>query len=72
MIYSSSRAARLKLAKKLFLLSLLRGGLGLMLPVPLTAQTFTTLHSFAKESVADNGGFTFIFVNSDGARPLGD
>jgi len=69
MIHSLSPAARLKLTEKLLLVSLLFGSLGLMLAVPLSAQTFATLHSFTPISVTDNGDGSFIFVNSDGARP---
>src|SRR5258706_232383 len=34
-----------------------------------TAQTFTTLHSFTEIEVIDNGNFTFTAFNPDGANP---
>jgi len=34
-----------------------------------SAQTFTTLHSFTRVEVIDNGNFTFSFTNYDGAFP---
>ena len=43
-------------------LSLIRAG-------RVTAQTFTTLHTFTPLMIHDNGNFTFSFSNGDGATP---
>ena len=54
--------------KNLFLLHALIASLGLMLAGRLTAQTFTTLHSFTAAYAATSGRFP-PYTNSDGTHP---
>jgi len=51
--------------KKLFLLAALIAGLNLLAAGRVTAQTFTTLHSFTASATNGSG----VYTNSDGANP---
>ena len=57
--------------KNLLLLSLLIAGFALMLAGRVTAQTFTTLHSFTETHPYTDygGGYSFLETNSDGVSP---
>src|SRR6185503_1270329 len=58
--------------KNPFLLRALIAALGLILAGRLTAQTFTTLHSFAKLIPAFTNSDGVFYNNSDGANPDAD
>ena len=57
--------------KNLYLLPVLIAVLNFIPAGRVTAQTFTTLHSFTPIVVKDNGNFTFTESNYDGAWPYG-